>query len=252
MVALPGEVDLSEPAALVTTGAGQQVGARGAAGGEDDNDDDEFVQLSAEERAFVHQREGVAITWYRRFLLLEGKPLSDGYGPVFAGGLFMPAAQLQAKLAQLGETLIVAGGLLLFVALAMLGDVGTVRPHAVLASEDHNATLQDAVAEPSRAPRIEATHTGLLILSATTSLMILFRGMNLLFVFRSAAWQAELSPRQDILQAYQVAQMMAFLPIFFVPTMAIVAALAISMLSVFETAGAAVLLSFLFLNMMAP
>ena len=107
-------------------------------------------------------------------------------------------------------------------------------------------------AEPSRAPRIEATHTGLLILSATTSLMILFRGMNLLFVFRSAAWQAELSPRQDILQAYQVAQMMAFLPIFFVPTMAIVAALAISMLSVFETAGAAVLLSFLFLNMMAP
>ena len=152
----------------------------------------------------------------------------------------------------MGETLIVAGGLLLFVALSMLDDVGTVRPHAVLASEDHNATLPAAAAEPSRAPRIETARTGLLILSATTSLMILLRGMNFMFLLRSVAWQAALSPRQDILQAYQVAQMMGFLPLITIPVVTTVAALAISMLSVFDTVGAAVLLSFLFLSMFAP
>ena len=88
---LPGE---TESLAQRQPGAGSSAGASHASTKTmgDSSDEDGGLQhcsLTQAEEAFVWQREDEAIRWYRRFLQLEGKPLTHGLASVFAGALFM-------------------------------------------------------------------------------------------------------------------------------------------------------------------
>lgn len=74
----------------------------------------------------------------------------------------------------------------------------------------------------------------------------------MLFICRSYTWQAAVSPRQDILQAYNVALSMAFLPLQFLAIFSFIGALVIAMLMSLSPIGAVVAISFWFLTIQGP